>query len=56
MNVNNIEAINDQLNNEDVMNANNGLNQNQINVALVHNRGSPLFTPTQSPQFRPFSH
>ena len=30
--------------------------QNQINVALVHNRSSPLFTPTQSPQFRPFSH
>merc|ERR1719229_116856 len=38
--------------NKDMMNQNNLNHQNQINVSLVHNRGSPLFTPTQSPQFR----
>merc|ERR1712087_85205 len=32
------------------------LNQGQIGSGFVNGRGSPLFTPTQSPQFRPFSH
>ena len=53
--MNNINGINNPLTNKDLMNQQN-MNQNPINVALVHNRGSPLFTPTQSPQFRPFSH
>jgi len=32
------------------------LNQAQIGSGFVNGRGSPIFTPTQSPQFRPFSH
>mmetsp|Transcript_3892 Transcript_3892/g.6540 ORF Transcript_3892/g.6540 Transcript_3892/m.6540 type:complete len:274 (+) Transcript_3892:1-822(+) len=34
----------------------NGLSQNQMNAPLVQNGGSPMFTPSHSPQFRPFSH
>merc|ERR1719410_2706085 len=33
-----------------------GNHQSPINVPLVQRRGSPLFAPTQSPQFQPFSH
>merc|ERR1712228_613701 len=32
------------------------MSQGQIGSGFVNGRGSPLFTPTQSPQFRPFSH
>eukprot|EP00486_Rosalina_sp_Unknown_P003027 CAMPEP_0201569122 /NCGR_PEP_ID=MMETSP0190_2-20130828/10641_1 /ASSEMBLY_ACC=CAM_ASM_000263 /TAXON_ID=37353 /ORGANISM="Rosalina sp." /LENGTH=470 /DNA_ID=CAMNT_0047991101 /DNA_START=3052 /DNA_END=4464 /DNA_ORIENTATION=+ len=58
MNMAQMNGINQQLH-KDLINQQNNhmMNQNGINVALVnHNRGSPLFTPTQSPQFRPFSH
>jgi len=32
------------------------LNQGQIGSGFVNGRGSPLYTPTQSPRFQPFSH
>jgi hypothetical protein len=45
------------------MKQHNGMNQinlngttAQIGSGFVNGRGSPLYTPTQSPRFQPFSH